>query len=84
MRNCCGHLRILVPEVGCTNPKTSATKPQGIRGYISVTATLKFIHFLIKRIMFFLNNGVTVGIYNLINFLYPISELVSCNSTYAA
>jgi hypothetical protein len=47
--------RSVVSKMCIANPKRSATSSQGIRGYITVMATLKFT-FLIKGITFFLNN----------------------------
>jgi hypothetical protein len=42
----------VVPQVCSADPKGSVTGSQGIRGYISVIATLKFPYFLIKVITF--------------------------------
>ena len=42
--------RAVVPEVCSADPKRNATNSQGIRGYISLMATLKRSKFLIKRI----------------------------------
>jgi len=38
--------RAVVPKVCCTDPKGSATSPQGIRGHISVMAALNFTYSL--------------------------------------
>ena len=41
----------VVPKVCFADPKGSATSSQGIRGYISVKAALKFTYFFDKGIM---------------------------------
>ena len=38
----------VVPKVRFADPKGFATSSQGIRGYISVMAALKFTYFIIK------------------------------------
>jgi hypothetical protein len=46
------HYNSLVPQVCFVKLKESPISFQGIRGYISVTTTLKFTYFLINGIMF--------------------------------
>ena len=45
------------------DPKEFETSSQGIRGYMSVLATLKFIYFSIKYVIFFTNNRGTPCVY---------------------
>jgi hypothetical protein len=52
-------LRPVVPTVRSTNPMGSATSSQGIRGYISVILTLKFIYCVNKGTVFVKNNSRT-------------------------
>jgi len=42
-------LNPVVPKMCYADPKGSTTSSQGIHGYISVMATLKFTYFLNKR-----------------------------------
>jgi hypothetical protein len=49
----------LVHKLCSAVPNGSATSSQGIRGYLFLTATLKFTYSLIKGMFFFLNNRGT-------------------------
>ena len=51
--------RAVVTEVRSANPKGSATSSQGIRGCISVMATLKFTFLELKKQCFVKNNRRT-------------------------
>jgi hypothetical protein len=46
----------VVPKVRLADPRETATSSQGISGYISVMAALKFAYFLITEIMSCSNN----------------------------
>jgi hypothetical protein len=49
----------VLPKVCSADLKGTATSSQGIRGYISLMATLKFTNFLIKQ-LFFNNRGTSL------------------------
>jgi hypothetical protein len=49
----------LALKVWSTDPMGTATSSQGIRGYISVMAAVKFPYFSIKRIPFYFKNRGT-------------------------
>jgi len=46
------YVRAVVPKVWPADPMESMTTSQGLHGYVSVMATLRFTNFLIKGIMF--------------------------------